>query len=323
MRAFTCPVCRHLVVFESTQCLNCATLLAFDWNARTIDRLGYGCANRELIGCNGVGPGLCRACALTRTRPPDQASIQWSIAEAAKRRLVFELLELGLPVGGDLKFDLLSSAVGPVTTGHADGVVTLDLAETDPVHREQTRTKLDEPYRTVLGHLRHEIGHYYQPILAPEGSEALARCRELMGDDRMDYAEAMDRHYETGPPFDWADRFVSAYATMHPWEDWAETFAHYLHIRDALQTAAAFGLNVTGPAAVPHFLAEPLRAAPSENTGPEPFDAIVGDWLALTYALNAMSRSMGKEDLYPFTLVEPVKRKLGYIHHLVTGAAVR
>jgi hypothetical protein len=187
MRAFTCPVCRHLVTFESTQCLQCGTALGFDWEARTLVA-GGGCANRDLIGCNGLDPGLCTACALTRTRPPDEATAQFAVAEAAKRRLVFELLELGLPIDGGLRFDFLSSAHGPVTTGHADGVITLDLAETDPVHREQTRTELDEPYRTVLGHLRHEIGHYYQPILAPEGSPALERCRELMGDDRQDYS---------------------------------------------------------------------------------------------------------------------------------------
>ena len=162
---------------------------------------------------------------------------------------MFELLELGLPVGGGLTFDLLSSAVEPVTTGHADGVITLDLAEADPVAREQRRTQLHEPYRTLLGHMRHEVGHYFQPILAPEGSEALERCRALMGDERADYAQAMERHYAEGPPADWAERFVSAYATMHPWEDWAETFAHYLHIRDVLQTAVAYGVTVSGPGA--------------------------------------------------------------------------
>src|SRR4051794_19036997 len=166
MRAFTCPVCRHLVTFESTECLHSGTTLGFDWAVREMVALapGSGCANRGLIGCNGVaGPGgLCASCALTRTRPADAdhaGLAQFAAAEAAKRRLVFELLELGLPVQGyrerpgGLAFDLLSSAAGPVTTGHADGVVTLDLAEADPAHRERMRTRLDEPYRTVLGHL--------------------------------------------------------------------------------------------------------------------------------------------------------------------------
>ena len=186
------------------------------------------------------------ACALTRTRPADDDAVglaRFAVAEAAKRRLVFELHELGLATDGGLRFDFLSSERGPVTTGHADGVVTLDLAEVDPVARERTRTELDEPYRTVLGHLRHEIGHYYQPLLVTDDE----RCRALFGDDRADYGEALERHYASGPPADWAERFVSAYATMHPWEDWAETFAHYLHIRDVLQTAVAYGVTVTGP----------------------------------------------------------------------------
>jgi hypothetical protein len=318
MRAFTCPVCRHLVTFESTECLHCSTALGFDWDARTIIA-GGGCANRELIGCNGVATGLCRACALTRTRPPDEALAQFAVAEAAKRRLVFALLELGLPIDGGLTFDFLSSAYGPVTTGHAGGVITLDLAETDPVHREKTRTALAEPYRTVLGHLRHEIGHYYQPILAPEGSAALERSRELMGDDRQDYGEALDRYYQHGPPADWPDRHVSAYATMHPWEDWAETFAHYLHIHDVLQTAIAYGVSVAGPPVLAADSA-PLYSYPA--AAPGEFRAMLDALFPLTYALNAINRSLGEGDLYPFVLAPAVIDKLALIDSLVRTDAV-
>jgi hypothetical protein len=327
MRAFTCPVCRHLVTFESTECLHCGTALAFDWDAREIVRLAGACVNRELIACNGEGPpldtkvpglapsgGLCAACRLTRTRPPDDTLAQWATAEAAKRRLVFELLELGLPLGGGLAFDLLSSAVEPVTTGHAGGVITLDLAEADPVAREQRRAQLHEPYRTLLGHMRHEVGHYFQPILAPEGSEALVRCRALMGDERADYAQAMERHYAEGPPADWAERFVSAYATMHPWEDWAETFAHYLHIRDVLQTAVAYGITVSGPALAAADAA-PLYSYP--GAAGEDIRALLDAWLPLTYALNAISRSIGDDDLYPFVLAPAAIEKLALIDELV------
>ncbi len=316
MRAFTCPVCRHLVTFESTECLHCGSALAFDWDAREIVRLAGGCANRDLIACNGSGEGLCAACRLTRTRPPDDALAPWATAEAAKRRLVFELLELGLPVGAGLTFDLLSSSVEPVTTGHADGVITLDLAEADPVAREQRRTQLHEPYRTLLGHMRHEVGHYFQPILAPEGSEALERCRALMGDERADYAQAMERHYAEGPPADWAERFVSAYATMHPWEDWAETFSHYLHIRATQQTAGAFGILVTGP---PEANDPELMAVPQQDHGDESFAEIIENWLPLTYALNAVNRSMGLQDLYPFILGPKVIQKLSFIHGRVAA----
>ena len=206
MRAFTCPVCGRLVIFENTECLHCGTALAFAWDAREMRAADAGtCANRELIGCNGGAPagGLCPACTLTRTRPNDADTAglaRFADAETAKRRLVFELLELGLPVEGGPTFDFLSSNGVPVTTGHADGVITLDLAEADPVHRERRRTDLDEPYRTLLGHLRHEIGHYYQPLLAPDGSPELERCRALMGDEREDYQQAIDRHYADGPP---------------------------------------------------------------------------------------------------------------------------
>jgi hypothetical protein len=331
MRAFTCPVCRHLVTFDSTQCLHCRTSLGFDWEPRSFVDAAWSpvCANRGLIGCNGVaGPGgLCRSCALTRTRPADAdgAGLRyWSAAEAAKRRLVFELLELGLPVqsyrerDGGLAFDLLSSGAGPVTTGHADGVVTLDLAEADPVHREKTRSELDEPYRTVLGHMRHEIGHYYQPILAPEGSAAIERCRELMGDERQDYSEALERHYANGPPEDWSARYVSAYATMHPWEDWAETFAHYLHIRDVLQTAIAYGVTIAGPGVLAADAA-PLYSYPA--AAPDHFRAMLDAWFPLTYALNEINRSLGEPDLYPFVLGPAVIDKLAFIDSLVRANA--
>ena len=137
-------------------------------------------------------------------------------------------------------------------------------------------------------------------------------CRELFGDDRADYAEALDRHYRSGPPADWPQRFVSAYATMHPWEDWAETFAHYLHIRDTLQTASEYGVVVSGPRAVADK--RPLESTPRPDAAEHGFDEMVGEWLPLTYALNAVNRSMGREDLYPFTLAQPVIDKLTFVH---------
>jgi hypothetical protein len=194
-------------------------------------------------------------------------------------------------------------------------VITLDLAEADPAHREQMRTKLDESYRTLLGNMRHEVGHYNQPILARRRARTrLARCRELMGDDRQDYPEAMDRHYEEGVPADWNQRFVSAYATMHPWEDWAETFAHYLHIRDVLQTAVAYGVSVAGRK-VHAADAAPLYAYPA--AAPDDLSAMLDTWLPLTYALNAIQRSLGAGDLYPFVLAPDVIDKIAFVDTLV------
>ncbi|MGD0198947.1 MAG: putative zinc-binding metallopeptidase [Solirubrobacteraceae bacterium] len=333
MRAFTCPECRHLVVFESLECLFSDTTLAFDWRTREIVSLGAGvaCANRALSSCNGLaGPsGYCRSCALTRTRPADgdQDGLRWFIeAESAKRRLLFELLELGLPVvgyrerPGGLAFDMLNGQVGPVTTGHDGGVITLDLAEADDAHREQLRTQLREPYRTLLGHLRHEIAHYYEPILCPPGSAERARYRELFGDERADYEAALEQHYKHGAPDDWSAGFVSAYATMHPFEDWAETFAHYLHIRDTLQTAVAYGVAVSGPT-VFNVDDAPLYSFPA--AGAAGIKGLLDTWIPMTYALNALNRSMGSEDLYPFVIPPPVIDKLGFIHALIASSSAR
>jgi hypothetical protein len=334
VRAFSCPSCGRLVTFESSHCLHCDQELGFDWAARQIAAMAPGrrrCANARIAGCNGLvsDDGMqCASCAMTRTRPADGdlAGLGgFARAEAAKRRLLFELAELGLGVvswreqeQGGLAFDLLSSAEAPVSTGHADGVITLDLNETDAVEREARRRQLGEPYRTVLGHLRHEIAHYYQPILAPEATLARDACRRVFGDDRADYQQAIDRHYAEGPPDDWEARFVSAYATMHPWEDWAETFAHYLHIRDTLQTAEAYGVRVDGPQVATTdpapLRSDPRAAAPS-------LDGLLGAWLPLTYALNAINRSMGAEDLYPFVLPPAVQQKLAFIDGCVRAAS--
>ncbi|MDX6664840.1 MAG: hypothetical protein QOG68_1046 [Solirubrobacteraceae bacterium] len=328
MRVFACPTCRHLVTFESERCLHCGSELAYDPRPRelvALEQAADRCADTRIAACNwrAQSPGeRCASCALTRTRPNDADAVglaALAAAEAAKRRLLFELAELGLPVigwrerEGGLGFDLLSSEHEPVTTGHADGIITLDLAEADPGSRERRRTELGEPYRTLLGHLRHEVGHYYQEILAPEGSPERDACREIFGDDRADYQAALDRHYESGPPADWHEHFVSAYASTHPWEDWAETFAHYLHIRDGLQTATAHGLSVAGPD-IPTADVAPLETVPTDRGD---MRALLDSWLPLIYALNAMNRSLGAGDLYPFVLTPAVEAKLTFLHGLV------
>jgi hypothetical protein len=317
------------VVFESLECLHSSTPLGFDWKTREMTRLNEGrpCANRGLISCNGLAgaSGFCASCAVTRTRPADaddDGRAWFADAESAKRRLIFELLELALPlVGyrertGGLAFDMLNGRSGAVTTGHEDGVITLDLAEADDAHREQLRTEMHEPYRTVLGHLRHEIAHYYEPILCPDGSTACGRYRALFGDERSDYQAALDRHYDQGPPADWAQSYVSAYATTHPFEDWAETFAHYLHIRDTLQTSIAYGVTVTGPG-IFNVDEAPLFSFPA--AGSTGISGLLDTWLPLTYALNALNRSMGANDLYPFVIAPKVVEKLGFIHSLIAN----
>lgn len=336
MRDFLCPNCGQRLAFENSLCLSCESPLGFSLDdmallvitsgedssqAGFVDGEQYElCANMHLAECNWLVDKapvhqLCAACTLTRTRPRDsdtEALGAFADAERAKRRLVAELHELKLPIVGrdedpdyGLAFDLLSSGQEKVFTGHQNGVITLDLAEGDDVHREQLRKEMDEPYRTLLGHFRHEVGHYYYYRLVSASPEYDSRFRELFGDPDADYQAALDRHYEDGPPADWEQSYVSSYATMHPAEDWAETFAHYLHIRDTLDTAAAFGV---APAAA---------TFERKVLGPSGFDAIIELWLPLSWALNMLNRSMGKADLYPFVLPPPVLEKMRFIHTVV------
>ncbi|MTD17298.1 hypothetical protein GIS00_25535 [Nakamurella sp. YIM 132087] len=336
MRDFLCPNCGQRLAFENSVCLNCGNSVGFDLPTRSFRLVGADgattdngdpatmCANLAVAACNWVTPfgspdGLCRSCALTRTRPSDDDTIalgEFAAAEAAKRRLVVELDELSLPIVGrdqnpetGLCFDLLSSEHEPVVTGHADGVITLDLAEGDDAHREQLRVSMDEPYRTLLGHFRHEIGHYYFSVLAEQG-EARQRFESLFGDPDLDYQAALDRHYSQGAPAGWEETYVSSYATMHPAEDWAETFAHYLHIRDTLDTAAAFAMAPAG------------ATLDRPNAGAAGFDRIIELWVPLTWSLNMVNRSMGHKDLYPFVLPPAVLEKMRFVHLLVAGDTV-
>jgi len=333
VRDFACPHCGQQLAFENSQCLNCLNFLAFDINSRDFVRLnGHGpdepasagrqrCANATIAVCNWLAPnppdggGLCRSCALTRTRPSDNDLVglpEFAEAEAAKRRLVLELTELRLPIVGRIEnptsglcFDLLSSAQSAVITGHEDGVITLDLAESNDAHREQLRISMDEPYRTLLGHFRHEIGHYYFELLVTDPAER-QRFEKLFGDPDSDYQQALDRHYANGAPPGWRDHYISAYASMHPAEDWAETFAHYLHIRDTIDTAAAFGFAPAG------------MSADRPVGGPAGFDRIIDLWLPLTWSLNMINRSMGHADLYPFVLAPEALAKMEFVHELIT-----
>jgi hypothetical protein len=248
----------------------------------------------------------------------------------AQRLLVAALIGLGLPVeprrdgeaAPGLTFDVLRSPPGgpPVITGHADGVITLDAEEADDATRERRRHELHEPYRTLLGHLRHESGHYYWQRLVAGGSW-LEPFRALFGDEREDYAAALRRHYEGGAPADWRSRFVSAYASSHPWEDWAETWAHYLHLRDTLDTARSFGLDgETVELSYERFGPEALEAAPDDPHA-QAFLDLTNAWMELTGVLNELSRSMGVADFYPFVLSAPALRKLYFVHRVV-GAPV-
>ena len=242
--------------------------------------------------------------------------------EQAKKRLIYSLLRLGLPlrtprsaVNEPLMFDFLDDPNGShearnVMTGHDNGLITLAISEADDAIREKNRTRLGEPYRTLLGHFRHEVGHYYWDFLVRDQGRVDA-FRELFGDETADYTRALEKYYATGAPAAWNDRFVSAYASSHPWEDFAETFAHYLHIVDTLDTARAVGLHSDKPGQGEIDLDfDPYRAVEMRK--------LVDLWIAVAFAANCLNRSMGQPDLYPFILSDPTIRKLGFVHALVT-----
>jgi hypothetical protein len=294
------------------------------------------CANLESpAGCNWlvsdlqrleVTEGLCIACRLNRTIPDlsvPENGVLWGRIEAAKRRLVSTLLVLEMPVASKnedpdhgLAFDFLrSTAESRVSTGHSNGLITLDIEEARSSTRERVREKLNEPYRTLLGHFRHEAGHYYWDRLIA-GTPRIDEFRRLFGDERADYAEALRRNYAEGPPVDWPGRFISSYASTHPWEDWAETWAHLLHIADILATAMSFGLD-------PRKLDFEIESFPPEllyqpnEPGAKRFLTFLNSWIALAAVMNEMSRGMGEPDFYPFAMPRTTVAKLHFMYVVV------
>lgn len=343
MKLYYCD-CGAPLFFSNTQCLACGSAVGYDHSGDCMVSLHPGaarqlCANGSLYGvCNWItyqnAPGLCASCGLNRTIPdlsrPDSIPL-WSKMEKAKRRTLHWLLRRGLSIAPrteterGLAFDFLMPHDGqPVVTGHDCGLVTMNLEEADDSVRERNRQQLKEPYRTLLGHFRHELAHYYWWLWFGDGGshpEWLDTVREVFGDDRADYAAALQSYYTSGAPAGWSQRFISAYATMHPWEDWAETWAHFVHITDALETAAETKLERTGtrlnPVLDPELitLPGPFASEPSEG-----FLRTVADWMHLAPALNEISLSLGHGDLYPFTPAPAMLRKLHCIHQIVRAA---
>ena len=345
MKLHRCPRCLDVTVFESLECTGCGlpvgihppslgTVPAPADGIEIEGRAWIPCANRHWR-CNWLvptdaGSARCSACRLVRRRPDASDTIaleKLADASVVLRRLLAQLAELGLPIDpfyereGGLAFDLLStnSGQGRVTIGHANGVITIDLVETLDDYREALRIRLGEPYRTMLGHFRHEVGHYFQWVLV-EQTGWIDECREIFGDERASYTEALDRHYRKGAPDGWEASFISEYATMHPWEDFAESFAHYLHITDTLGTAAAGGL-VLHADRVDGVVTDDVE--PRASYRDVDMAVMLADWRWLSLLFNRVNHSMGKGDLYPFTLTEPVVRKLAFVHRVVQEAAAR
>ncbi|HTB52475.1 MAG TPA: putative zinc-binding peptidase [Ferruginibacter sp.] len=342
MKLYTCGHCNNPLYFENNVCLNCHHAVGFDADTislitleprdnNTFSNINKSkdlyrfCDNANHGTCNWLLPKestatFCKACALNRIIPTldtEQNIQRWSRIEIAKHRLVYSLLQLKLPVQpkeGDsiegIAFDFMAdtSPEEKVMTGHNDGTITINIDEADEAERVRHKLDLGERYRTLLGHFRHEIGHYYWDVLLKNDPE---NFRKIFGDEQIDYSQALETYYKIGAPSNWVDNYISPYATAHPWEDWAETWAHYLHMMDTVETAFSFGMDIN-----PRKVKERDMKA-SINKDPytvDKFDDIIKMWLPLTFALNSLSRSMGHADFYPFVISKPVIDKLRFIH---------
>lgn len=348
MKSFHCNHCQQVVFFESVSCVNCGRRLAFlpdrhvmgalepagqgawSYQSGSIEASYRLCVNYEHNSvCNWAVPSqddaeACLSCRLTQWTPEltDEMHRQaWFRLETAKRRLVYTLQQLRLPLLGKqqdaargLAFEFRAETPGqPALTGHANGLITINVAEADDAIREQRRANLQEAYRTLLGHFRHESGHYYWDRLVAD-SNHLSGFRALFGDERQDYSAALQRHYQQGAPTDWPTRCISAYASSHPWEDWAESWAHYLHMIDVTETAVACGLTLR-----PKNPAEPSLEADPKMIRRRDFTEVMDAWFAVTYVLNNLNRSLGQQDAYPFVLSDPAIDKLRFVHQVVEG----
>jgi len=351
LRLFECQNCGSVVYFNNSACVNCGFRLGYIAELSTMSALREDgerqtaladpdkpyifCANADDSVCNWLIPAdsgqtFCQACRHNRTIP-DLTMVpnwtNWAKLEAAKRQLFYSLIQWRLPMPDlaqdpvkGLVFDFLADTVGPdggvvatTLTGHADGVITMNIAEADDAEREKRRTDMHEPYRTLLGHFRHEIGHYYWDRLVDDGGKIEA-FRAVFGDETADYATALQHHYNEAPPVGWEVSFISTYATAHPWEDFAECWAHYMHMVDAIETARSFGISIRPRAANAEQLSTEIDFDPYREGD---ISRLVDTLVPLTVAMNNLNRSMGQPDFYPFVLSQPVVAKLDFIHQLL------
>ena len=352
MKPFHCSACQHTVLFHDTQCGHCQRPLGYDpeqmeilsfekhgefWLSDTNAHSAVAykpCYNYHHYAiCNWMLPAdseaiYCRSCQFTSLIPcldEPQHILYWRSLEQAKQRFLYLTQQLQIfpkpkknehdHLGLSFQF-LMPQDDQPVLTGHAHGLITLNASEADVVFRETTRVNMGENYRTLLGHFRHESGHYYLDLIQHRFPEHMQAFRECFGDERTDYQLALAKHYQDGPPAHWQSAYVSGYASSHPWEDWAETWAHYLHMMDTLETAYYHGLSLQHtekPQAKLHFESSPIGALDFEHT--------LKQWQSLTHTLNCLNQSMGLPDAYPFKLSEVVLNKLRFIHHHILDLA--
>ena len=327
-----CPVCRLIVSLLQTKegrlhCGNPACKISL---VKCHNYVTYNVCNRcvQSEGQNAIDEDgtsiapLCDCCSFTRTIPdlsvPGNQE-KWYRLEMAKRRLFYDLDLLQLPYGTgpqivqpalyfDFKADVTltneywgtTGSKEKVYTGHDNGIVTINIREADDVERERLRVELGEAQRTLLGHFRHEIGHYYWDALVKKRCEAA--FIQVFGDPmNPSYQEALTAYYNTAPPNNWQSQFVSAYATMHPWEDFAETFATYLDMVSLLDTAYHISF-FNGSPSLSHL------------------DTIVIQYQQLGISLNELNRSKGIMDVVPEIVSPGVKEKMQFIHEVIAAS---
>lgn len=353
MKLFHCDHCGHALFFENVKCLHCGSELAFLPTRMALAAIEQvpeapGLWRRKKHGntpsshhfrlchnytqhqaCNFAVPEadpnpLCVCCRLTQILPdlsvPGNRE-RWYQIEAAKRRLFYTLARLGLvsnnPPDGQRDgpvFQFLADLPGQqVMTGHANGLITLNVAEADDDERVKRRLQMREPYRTLLGHFRHESGHFYWDGLIRDAGRQ-DEFRAVFGDEQQDYGAALQNYYANGAPADWEDSFVSAYAAAHPWEDWAETWAHYLHMVDLLETASSYNTRLAVPGDDTDADDAVINPFDAEQTD---FEQLVEQWVPLTLLVNSLNRSLGQSDAYPFALSPTSLDKLRFVHGLI------
>ncbi|MDT0645182.1 putative zinc-binding metallopeptidase [Zunongwangia sp. F260] len=348
MKIFNCNNCNNIIFFENDICGYCNSLLGYCNEEEKIIAANPGtdfrenrttlkyCRNHEHSACNWLIPEnsgfeYCEACQLNSVIPnigDEKRLEEWRLIEFAKHRLIYSLNKLQLPFvfqqkdRKDLKLQFRFLGPGTnskngqqVLTGHLNGVITLNVEEADDLKREKARMQMGEKMRTLLGHFRHEIGHFYWEAIILPNQENLRQFREIFGDERKNYSEALQEYYKKGPAKDWREFFITKYASSHPWEDWAETWAHYLHIMDTVETAYYFGVKTEPKVSKDkQLLSSGITINPYKESD---FDAIVNEYISLTIAINSLNRGMGLSDIYPFILNNKDISKLGYIHNLL------
>lgn len=315
MKMFSCPGCNGDLFFVNLSCV-CGCVVSFDPQSERFVTGADACANRDTIQCNWTAEddaGLCASCAMTTVHPdlavPDNALL-WAKAETAKRRVLVGLNRWGWFGSSDdgprPEFHMLSettsAGAADVTMGHASGLVTINLAESDPAERVRRREDLGESYRTLVGHFRHEIAHFLFERLS-SSSEFQTSFRALFGDETADYGAALEHYYEAGPPAGWESSYITFYASAHPHEDWAESAAHILHLVDMVDSFAAANL------ASQSFSGSDFEA----YTEADP-DRLLGAALEIGISLNHVNRALGVPDLYPFVTPPKVLEKLAFAH---------